>query len=134
MLLLRNKFFKSCCFNTNIQKWFEDNNITEISQLNGFTLATDVSEIKMITTPNRLKYLKFGSMEQWLNNLPSIFGVVKHEKKTHFFDGDMVQTHYQLLNTLQLSREETNKLLQLSFDYMNKLNTDINVLKRHIKC
>lgn len=134
MLLLRNKFFKSCCFNTNIQKWFEHNNITDIAQLNGFTLATDVSEIKMITTPNSVKYLKFGSMEQWLNNLPSMFGVVKHEKKTHFFDGDMVQTHYQLLNTLQLSREETNKLLQLSFDYMNKLNTDVNVLKRHIKC
>ena len=36
MLLLRNKFFKSCCFNTNIQKWFHDNNITEISQLNGY--------------------------------------------------------------------------------------------------
>ena len=116
MLLLRNKFFKSCCFNTNIQKWFHDNNITEVSQLNGFTLATDVSEIKMITTPNSVKYLKFGTMEQWLNNLPSTFGVVKHEKKTHFFDGDMVQTHYQLLNTLQLSQKETNELLQLSFD------------------
>lgn len=134
MLLLRNKFFKSCCFNTNIQKWFEDNNITDISQLNGFTLATDVSEIKMITTPNSVKYLKFGSMEQWLNNLPSMFGVVKHEKKTHFFDGQMVQCHYQLLNTLQLSRNDIEKFLQPSFDYMNKLNTDIDVFKYHIKC
>lgn len=134
MLLLRNKFFKSCCFNTNIQKWFRDNNITEVSQLNGFTLATDISEIKMITTPNSVKYLKFGSMEQWLNNLPSIFGVVKHEKKTHFFDGQMVQCHYQLLNTLQLSRNDVEEFLQPSFDYMNKLNTDIDVFKYHIKC
>ena len=134
MLLLRNKFFKSCCFNTNIQKWFHDNNITEISQLNGFTFATDVSEIKMITTPNSVKYLKFGSMEQWLNNLPSMFGVVKHEKKTHFFDGQMVQCHYQLLNTLQLSKNDVEEFLQPSFDYMNKLNTDIDVFKYHIKC
>lgn len=134
MLLLRNKFFKSCCFNTNIQKWFRDNNITKISQLNGFTLATDVSEIKMITTPNSVKYLKFGSMEQWLNNLPSMFGVVKHEKKTHFFDGRMVQCHYQLLNTLQLSKSDVEEFLQPSFDYMNKLNTDIDVFKYHIKC
>ena len=134
MLLLRNKFFKSCCFNTNIQKWFEDNNITDISQLNGFTLATDVSEIKMITTPNSVKYLKFGSMEQWLNNLPSMFGVVKHEKKTHFFDGQMVQCHYQLFNTLQLSKNDVEEFLQPSFDYMNKLNTDIDVFKYHIKC
>lgn len=26
MLLLRHKFFKSCCFNANIQQWFKDNN------------------------------------------------------------------------------------------------------------
>ena len=134
MLLLRNKFFKSCCFNTNIQKWFRDNDITRVSQLNGFTLATNVSEIKMITTPNSVKYLKFGSMEQWLNNLPSMFGVVKHEKKTHFFDGRMVQCHYQLLNTLQLSKNDVEEFLQPSFDYMNKLNTDIDVFKYHIKC
>jgi len=134
MLLLRNKFFKSCCFNTNIQKWFSDNNITMISQLNGFTLAKNVSDIKMITTPNSVKYLKFGTMEQWLKNIPSTFGIVKHEKKTHFFNGDMVQTHYQLLNTLQLSESDINQLLKKSFDYMNKLNTDIDVLKYHIKC
>lgn len=134
MLLLRNKFFKSCCFNTNIQKWFEDNNITNIEQLNGLTLAKNVSDIKVITTPNSIKYLKFGTVRQWLNNLPNMFGVVKHEKKTHFFDGDMVQTHYQLLNTLQLSESEVKEFLQPSFDYMNKLNTDIDVLKYHIKC
>lgn len=134
MLLLRNKFFKSCCFNTNIQKWFEDNNITDIGQLNGLTLAKNVSDIRVITTPNSIKYLKFGTVRQWLNNLPSMFGVVKHEKKTHFFDGDMVQTHYQLLNTLQLSKSEVKEFLQPSFDYMNKLNTDIDVLKYHIKC
>lgn len=27
MLLLRHKFFKSCCFNTNIKEWFKDNRI-----------------------------------------------------------------------------------------------------------
>lgn len=134
MLLLRNKFFKSCCFNTNIQKWFRDNHITEISQLNGFTLAEDISEIKLITTPNSVKYLKFGSINKWLENIPNIFGVVKHEKKTHFFDGKMVQTHYQLLNTLQLSECDIQEFLNPSFDFMNKLNTDIDVFKYHIKC
>ena len=34
MVLLRNLMFKSCCFNCNIQQWFKDNNITDISQLN----------------------------------------------------------------------------------------------------
>ena len=37
MVLLRNLMFKSCCFNCNIQQWFKDNNITDVSQLNGKT-------------------------------------------------------------------------------------------------
>jgi hypothetical protein len=101
MLLLRNKFFKSCCFNTKIQKWFKDNNITDISQLNGFTLAKKIEDIKMITTPSSIKYYKFGKVEDWMNNIDSTFGIVKYDKPTHYFDGKMVQTHYQLLNTLQ---------------------------------
>ncbi|MBO4423783.1 MAG: hypothetical protein J5879_10100, partial [Clostridia bacterium] len=61
MLLLRNRFFKSCAFNTNIQKWFEDNSITDVGQLNGFTQAKDIRDIKLIITPSSLKYLKFGA-------------------------------------------------------------------------
>ena len=60
MLLLRNKFFKSCAFRTKLQKWIKDKNITlEDLKTRGFTLATDVSQIVMVTTPNSLKYLKF---------------------------------------------------------------------------
>lgn len=136
MILLRNRFFKSCCFNTNIQKWFKDNNITEISQLNkdSITLAKNIADIKLITTPNSIKYVKFASIIQWLNNIDSAFSVVKHEKKTHFFNGQMVQTHYQLLNTLQLTPDEIHKLLEPSLEYVNLLNTDIDVLKYHVKC
>lgn len=134
MLLLRNRFFKSCCFNTNIQKFFSDNRITEISQLNGYTEAKEVSEIKLITTPNSIKYTKFGSIKDWINNIDSTFGVVKHEKKTHFFDGRLVQAHYQLLNTVQLGKDDVKELLSPSLAYLNYLNTDIDVLKYHIKC
>ena len=136
MVLLRNRFFKSCCFNTNIQKWFEDNHITSISQLNkdSVTLAKDIKEIKLITTPNSIKYIKFAPLLQWLNNIDFIFSVVKHEKKTHLFNGKMVQAHYQLLNTLQLTPEEIRCLLEPSLKYVNLLNTDTDVLKYHVKC
>lgn len=136
MILLRNRFFKSCCFNTNIQKWFRDNNITDISQLNkdGITLAQKIEDIKLITTPNSIKYIKFAPLLQWLNNIDSTFSVVKHEKKTHFFKGKMVQAHYQLLNTLQLTPEEVHQLLEPSLQYVNLLNTDTDVLKYHVKC
>lgn len=136
MILLRNRFFKSCCFNTNIQKWFEDNGIDDISQLNKdcITLATNIKDIKLITTPNSIKYIKFAPLLQWLKQIDSTFSVVKHEKKTHFFDGKMVQAHYQLLNTVQLSKEEVHELLKPSLEYVNLLNTDTDILKYHVKC
>ncbi len=133
MILLRNFFFKSCCFNTNIQQFFSDHGITSIEQLNGFTLATDISQIKLITTPSSIKYLKFGTKKKWLRSIGTTFGVVKHEKKTHFWEGTMVQTHYQLLNTLQLSREEMKEFLQPSLDYMDLLKTDPVVFRNHVK-
>ena len=133
MMLLRNRFFKSACFNTNIQKWFSDNNITKIEQLNGFTLATDIKEIKLITTPSSIKYLKFGSLKQWLAHIDTTFGIVKHEKPTHFFDGRMVQTHYQLINTLPLTYSETAELLKPSLDYIDSVRTDPDILRFHIK-
>lgn len=133
MILLRSHFFKSCAFNTNIQKFFQDNNIKDISQINGITLAEDVSQIKFITTPNSIKYTKFKSIRQWLKKITPTFGVVKHEKKTHFFDGGRVQTHYQLLNSLQLSREEVQELLKPTFHYISLLKTEPAVFRYHVK-
>lgn len=133
MLLLRNLFFKSACFNCNIQKWFEDNNIKDISQLNGFTVAKKISDIKIITTPSSIKYLKFGTAQNWFHNIDTLFGIVKHEKPTHFFDGRMVQTHYQLLNTLQLSESEMRIFLNPSLNYLRLLKNDPSVLRYHIK-
>lgn len=133
MVLLRNGFFKSCCFNTNIQKWFKDNNITDISQLNGFTLAKSVEDIKLITTPNSIKYLKFGTKEKWLSVISEDFGIVKHDKKTHYFEGKLVQTHYQLLSTLQMNFEETQAFLQPSLDFIDMLHSDPAAVRYHIK-
>lgn len=135
MILLRNRFFKSACFNCNVQQFFADHGITSVSQLNGRTLAEHIEDVKIITTPSSIKYLKFGSLEQWLSLLDedSDFGVVKHEKPTHFFDGRMVQIHYQLLNSLQMSQEEVDELLFPSLDYLHKIQTDPAVLRYHIR-
>lgn len=58
MMLLRNKYFKTCAFNTNIQEFFKWRHIDSVCQLNGFTLAKDISEIKMIVTESSLKFCK----------------------------------------------------------------------------
>ena len=133
MLLLRNRFFKSCCFNANIQKFFSDNGITKLDQIHGFTLAKKVEDIKLITTPSSIKYLKFGRLRDWLKRTDPMFGVVKHEKKTHFFGGRMVSTHYQLLNTLQMTQDEVDKFLEPSVEYVRQLKTNPAVMRYHLK-
>ncbi|MBK5239797.1 hypothetical protein [Clostridium sp.] len=132
MLLLRNRFLKSCCFNCNIQDFFKDNGITSVNQLNGKTLAKDIKDVLFITTPSSIKYLKFGTWDAYTNKLSSTFGIVKYEKPTHYFKGRMVQTHYQLLNTLQLSEKDMKVFLKDSLDYVKLLKTDIRVFREHL--
>lgn len=125
MVLLRNNFFKCCAFNTNLQKWFEDNKITDISQLNDkrITLAEKISDIKFVITYSSLKYIKFSSegwtdylCKMWLENITDEFGVVKTEHPGKRFNGKLVETSYQFLNTLELSQKE---IKELSEDYVN---------------
>lgn len=138
MLLLRNKFFKSCAFRTKLQKWIKDKNITlEDLKTRGFTLATDVSQIVMVTTPNSLKYLKFAgklserNIRKWADNASNTFGVVKWDKGTRFFHGDMVQSSYQLLNTLGLDKAQAEELLKPSFDYISLIRNDVEFMRYH---
>lgn len=132
MLLLRQRMFKTAGFKAKIQKWFADNNITDVSQLNGFTLAKDIKDIKVITTPSSIKYVKFGDIAEWFKILEPTFGIVKHEKPTHYFDGRKVSCHYQLINTLQLTEQDVAKLLEPSFDYINKIKEEPAILRHHI--
>ena len=121
MLLLRNRFFKSCCFNGNVQKFFKDHGVTSVEQLNGFTLATDIEDIKLITTESSLKYLKFGTVEQWFDNYIEDFGIVKYEKTTPYFDGNLMQMSYQMINGLQFSKEQIEEFLEPSINFMRQL-------------
>ena len=139
MLLLRNKFFKSCAFRAKLQKWFADKEITlDDLKARGFvTLAEDIAQIVMVTTPNSLKYLKFvgglseKNIKQWAAHTDGTFGVVKWDQPTRFFHGKMVQSSYQLLNTLPLTEEEVRTLLQPSIDYIALLRKDTDFMRYH---
>lgn len=134
MVLLRNRFFKSACFNCNLQEYFRDHGITDVSQLNGRTQAACLEDVKLITTPSSIKFLKFGSLEKWLEQIGNDpeFGVVKHEKPTHFFNGEMVQVHYQLLNTLQMTQGEVDELIRPSLEYLSMIQKDPAALRLYI--
>ena len=128
MMLLRSRFFKCCAFNTNLKQWFKDNNITKIDQLNGITLAKSVNDIVLVASESCLKYLKMcnggfskENIQRWCDEIAKDkvkFGVVKYDKPTRFFDGEMVETTYQLLNTLQLNKGDVNRLITPYIEYI----------------
>lgn len=134
MMLLRSRFFKCCAFNTNLKKWFKDNNITSLDQLNGVTFAKSIDDIVLVASESCLKYLKMcdggfseENIKRWcdeINTDETKFGVVKTDKPTRFFDGEMVETTYQLLNSLQLKQNNVRNFVHLYFEYI-KLIRDI---------
>ena len=145
MMLLRNRFFKTCAFNTNLQQWFADNCITQVSQLAGYTTARKIEDIKLVITESSLKYLKFMPKDmpleqgfgRWLNALyegknTSTFGIVKADHDAPLMDGWMAHTNYQLINTIGLTREGVGKLLENSFDFLQGMLCDPAFLRYHI--
>ena len=145
MMLLRNRFFKTCAFNTNLQQWFEDNCITSISQLAGYTTARNIKDIKLVITESSVKYLKFmpkdmpleQAFKRWLDALyegkdTSTFGVVKADHDAPLMDGWMAYTNYQLINTLGLTRQGVGKLLDESFCFLERMQNESPFMRYHI--
>jgi hypothetical protein len=157
MALLRNRFFKTCAFNTRLQAWFRDNGITELNQLHPacLTKAKSISDIKLVVTDSSLKSIKLklseltdedrkdpdkckeitlAAKEQWLGQLEDMFGVVKTEKPTRFFNGQMVQTSYQLINTLDLGETELAELIRPAQAYLTRIMNDPMFMRYYLHC
>ena len=150
MLLLRNRFFKTCAFNTNLQQWFRDKGIKDLSQLSGHyykDAPRRIEDIKLVITESSLKYLKFFDKEkwetgfdQWIENIfdeadtkeSKLFGVVKFDHETGPMENQMVNTNYQLLNTLGLTYEDVGALLDQSEIFYKKMQEDPMYLRRYI--
>lgn len=138
MLLLRNRFFKSAAFCFDIQKWFKDTGITDVKQLNGYTLAQKVEDIKLITTPNSLKFMKqkkyiqfnhtvenleSATFKYWLQQIKDdgcVFGVVKNEYSSNFIK----EYNYQVDNSLDLTKDDMRQLLKYEFERIARAKND----------
>lgn len=131
ILQIRNMFFKGIGVNTDIQKFFKDNNITDVKQLKGKTIAKDISQIKLITTPSSVKYMKYGTFEEWTQRIEENWAICKYEKPQNHFNG-MVQTHYQLLNGIGITKKEMECFLKDTVDYIKLLRTNRAVFKYHL--
>ena len=135
MLLLRNRFFKSNCINTNIklymkERFKENYNTATITDLYGNEVK--VKDIKLITTPNSIKYLKFGDYNYWLENLID-FGIVKTDQPSHEESGTMTRLNYQIINTLDLYEQDIEKLLEKEFHYFDLLKNELFAIRHYLK-
>ena len=142
MVLLRNKFFKACAFNTKIKKYYAQNKIKTVTDMFGNQL--NAADIKLIITPDCLKYLKFAAdlfdrgsenknlkaaYSHWLVQKTD-FGVVKEDKPSN--RGGKHKIGYQILNTLPFTPAETEGLFNMEKDYLDGLYSDIDKLMRII--
>ncbi len=137
MMLLRNRFFKACAFNTKITEYFKENGIKTVRDMFGRELNAE--DIKLIFTPDSLKYLKFSgdlfngskrsakdpdhktdAFDHWLKNLKTCdFGVVKTDKPQR--KNGKHKVGYQILNTLPLSGDDMEKLFEHEKKYIASL-------------
>lgn len=141
MLLVRQHFFKACLFNTNIQLFFknyykEKYETATIKDM--FGIKHKVKDIKVITTDNAIKWLKFkdlmGATDQeaylyWINKIKaenSDFGICKTDHKSKLnINGQVVQQmSYQMVNTLAIDKEGIEEVVKISIDYVNAMKDD----------
>lgn len=141
MLLVRQHFFKACLFNTNIQKFFkkyykEKYETATIKDM--FGIEHKVKDIKVITTDNAIKWLKFKDLmgttdkeayKYWVNKIKnenSDFGICKtdHPSKLNVNGQTVQQMSYQMVNTLPTDKEGIESIAKTSINYVNKMKDD----------
>lgn len=147
MALLRNHFFKTCAFKTRIQQFFMDwygedyNPDKEIIDM--FGRPHKLKDIKVITTNNSLKWLKFidqmgGSKEKaydyWVERLKAdceVWGIVKTDHPSKL--NDVQQMSYQMVNTLPCTTNDIFELADTSVRFVEKLKNDEDFFEQYLR-
>lgn len=135
-ILLRHHMTKMAAFESNIQLFFKDyfgedyENAFVEDMFGNWHKAKD---IKLITTDNATKWLKFDvSYDYWSQKVRENdckFGIVKtaHQSKL----GKVQRMSYQMINALSL--ETIGEVTKLSKDYINKLKSDDDVFLDYLE-
>ena len=126
-LLLRQHMCKMACFKSNIQLFFKDYfgeqyDTAEVEDMFGNKHL--VRDIKLITTDNAMKWLKFNiSYDYWcdkVNENGCLFGIVKtaHQSKL----GEVQKMSYQMINSLDMNIMEN--VVRKSKEYVEAMKKD----------
>ena len=132
-ILLRQHFFKSAAFCTDIKQFFQDFCKKYHHDYENFTVEDVwhnkhyVKDIELITTPSSMKWMKFGKensdYEYWCKKVSeneNIFGICKtaHESKL----GEYQRMSYQFVNSIDYTQE----IAACSIEYVEKLNANLD--------
>lgn len=135
-VLLRQHFTKCAAFSTNIQRFMRDYYGEEYESAtveDMFGRQVAVKDIKLITTNNACKFLKFNiSFDywcEWLAKNEYMFGIVKtaHPSKL----GEVQRMSYQMINSLDI--DTMPDVVAKTIDYINALKTDDKVFLDYLK-
>ena len=135
-VLLRHHMCKTAAFKTDIQLFFKDyfgEDYKTATVTDMFGNEHKAKDIKLITTDNAMKWLKFGvSYEYWcekvgMNN--NMFGIVKTAHKSKF--GDVQRMSYQMINSLGI--DIIDGVSEVSKDYIISLKKDDEVFLQYLR-
>ncbi|WP_342546111.1 hypothetical protein [Lysinibacillus sp. FSL K6-4013] len=158
-ILLRNHFFKSAAFKTDIQLFLKDNcpdgvKYDEWVLQDMFGNPILAENVKMIVTPNSMKMFKMAykmgldsvnenknAMYKYWKDLVrdegEMFGVCKYDKPSQapkLEDGTVTQQmSYQMINALLASQDDMNELLAIEMEYIDNLKNNPSTLIEHLK-
>lgn len=134
-ILLRHHMCKTAAFKADIQQFFKDyfgDKYETATVVDMFGQEHYAKDIKMITTDNAMKWLKFDvSYDYWCERVGmngNMFGIVKTAHKSKL--GDVQRMSYQMINSLDMKIMED--VTQVSKDYITSLKADDNVFLQYL--
>ena len=135
-LLLRHHMCKMACFKTRIQKFFKDyykENYENAIITDMFGIEHYAKDIKLITTENAMKWLKFDiEYEYWCKKVyenKCTFGIVKTAHKSKL--GEVQKMSYQMINSLDM--DVMPNVVNKSKEYIELLKRDNNAFLKYLK-
>lgn len=135
-ILLRQHFTKCAAFCTHIQKFFRDHygDAYEDAYIEDmFGRQVRAKDIKMITTDNAIKWLKFDIdfdyWAEWVHKSDNMWGIVKTAHPSKF--GEVQRMSYQMVNALDINRMD--EVCQRSIDYIYDLRTDDEAFLQYLR-
>lgn len=143
---LRNHFFKTCSFKCNFALFFKDRfgeswKDVEIKDMFGNKIK--LGDVKLITTPNSCKFLKFNTMlgiskaemyDYWKEQVKlygNIFGIVKYDKSSKY--GNKQRMAYQHINSLRADEYDIAEMVKFELSYIGELKNNTKVFKEYLR-